>query len=250
MGEALLKRHKVPYYTFSTTSSADQKLAQDVTTAWPTSTGGTKSLNISNYVSGGGIGNVFCKNALTNISVSTSYKTYGDQSTVKSSSDALFTMSYSSSTVSVKSYVYSITSEHYYNRLGSQMYSTSGFNCLLIPDVSRLILVGTFDSASAKSVSSVAGLFSSADDFVFTFSGATKSSIGADTGHPGVGAGVSYGSGSAVNFVKTLSGNNLTCYMQYAGSSDHASSYPPSSGFIPLTVYLVPSNLYYNAGAI
>lgn len=159
-------------------------------------------------------------------------------------------MSYSSSTVSVSSYVYSITSEHYYNRLGNQQFSTSGFNCFLISDVSRLIPVGTFDSASAKSVSSVAGLFSSADDFVFTFSSATKSSIGADTAHPGVGAGISYGSGASVNFVKTLSGNNLTCYLQYVGSSVHADNYVPSSGFIPLTVYLVPSNLYYNAGAI
>ena len=256
MGDALI-RHRtkyIPYYTFATTSASGQLLNQDVQqNPYPsssTNTGGYKALNIDDYMmgrTGGNIDNIFAVSALNNVSVSTS-KTTADPyydgtkyyySTIRSYSGRSATMSYSNSTVTVRSYAQSETSEHMLNRVGDQKFATMGFNCVLVPDTSKLIYIGTSSSNSSISVSNYTGLFNSVDDFIFKFSNVAYSNIAGDSGSAD--KGVTYGSGASVSFSKSLSNNSLICNLYYSGSQLHNSG---SSGYIPLEIYLIPKAYY------
>lgn len=79
MGEALLKRHKVPYYTFSTPSASGHLYGKDVNeNDYPTSstdTGGKKAFTMSNYISSGGVANIFALSGNNNIDIGTSMTT-------------------------------------------------------------------------------------------------------------------------------------------------------------------------------
>lgn len=104
-------------------------------------------------------------------------------------------MSYSGTTATVNTYSYSIASEHKLNRIGDQIFATMGFSCLLIPDTSKLISIGSSSNGSTFSVASYAGLFSSANDFVFKFSGKSYAYNNASSDGGSADAGVKYGSG-------------------------------------------------------
>lgn len=262
MGEALLKRHKVPYYTFSTASASGHLYGQDVTkNEYPTSstdTGGKKTFTMSNYISSGSVSNIFALSGNNNIDISTSKTTrapYNDgtktyYSTIKSYTGVSATMSYSGTTATVNTYSYSIAAEHMLDRVGDQIFATMGFSCLLIPDTSKLISIGSSSNGSTFSVASYAGLFSSANDFVFKFSDKAYAYNNASSDGGSADAGVTYGSGVKWFFVKSLSNNTLTCSLRFEGNAKHNNGSNISSGYMPITVYLIPSNLYYNAGAI
>ena len=151
----------------------------------------------------GDVSNIFAVSGRGNTSIKTSYTTVNPwvdgtgthYSKVSSNSGVSATMSYSDNKATVRAYSTSYADEVMVLSTGNRKYATMGFNCLLISDVSKLISIGTFDSASAKSLSSYAGLFSSANDFVFKFSNKAYGYNNASGDSGSAEKGVTYGSG-------------------------------------------------------